>query len=325
MAATPREALQRRGVAETKVASNGAVAPTREDPMDRAYEELRTVRAMEIEDTASEEIAARKAQARLERTKAEAATAELNAHLQELSAAARGGGQGNEVMLAIVQMLQGDKAALLDANKELGAQIGQIQQTIAAGLRADVATAKDADAMNVVTQNVATFKAMYEAVRGIMPEPAPSVAASVPAGSIQDQIALMRAEAEVKREGFEWEEQHARHLADYDLRRRELDHRLTMDREKHETDKRRVEGLASTLERMAPAAMSVFSDVARSRFGSTGAAVAEAATEALPSQHVKCDAVLDGGRVCGHVFEVPLGSETAACPACHVISNIRDT
>lgn len=324
MAATPREVLQRMGVADTAVRDTAGGPPvmTREDPMDRAYEDLRTVRAMEIEDAASAEISARRALATLERTKAEAQTAELSAHLAELSANARGGG-GNEVMLAIVNMLQGDKATLIDANKELAAQIGQIQQTIATGLHADVGKAESPDVMTVAIQNIATFKGLLEAVKTMMPEPA-APAMTAPIGSIQDQIALMKAEAEIKRETLKWEEQHAERMADWDLRRGESAHRQRIESDKHETDKRRVEGIASTLERFAPAAMSVFTDVARNRFGGAGAAVAEAAAEAMPlQQHIKCDAIVDG-RTCDNVFEAPIGAETAVCPACHVMSSIRD-
>lgn len=318
------DTLRKIGVpAEIAVPASALGMARKTDPYEIAIEDRRAQQAMRVYEGMDAEAEARRAESQTTKLQAELAALETRMRMMQLQEAmGDGGGDGTKALIVeLMKIMQSDKAELAAQNKDLMAQILNVHKTASDAVKEQIsqAGAKDGarghDAMTSITEQITGLHAVMQAIKTFMPQPTSELAAAT--RSAEEEIRILRAQKEIEFSAMKMREEHEARMADLRLREEDMHHRHTLDMQKFEVDKRRTDGIATTLERFAPHAMAALGDVVKSRLTVPGGAAAAAVPAQAPlvaedgTETIACPS-----EACPGSIEVKPGQSTVVCPTC---------
>lgn len=308
------DTLKKIGVPAEISVPGGIAGVVRHDPYETAIEDRRMQQAMRVYEGMDAEAEARRAEAQTTKLQAELTALETRTRMvqiqQDLGKEGDKGGM-MEVIAELMKLMQSDKAELAAQNKDLMAKVLTIQEEAAASIRQQIGQASaqrgtaGQDSMAALAEQIAGLQSVVAAMRSFMPSDGTSAAMR----NAEDELRLLKAQKEMEFTTMKMREDHEARMIELRLREEDQRHRHTLDRDRFDVDKRRMDGVASTLERFAPHAMAALGDVVKSRLAGGGQVV----SGMVASDGTETIACPSG---CGGSIEVKPGQQTVVCPTC---------
>lgn len=290
---------------------NGPAGPT--DPIESAVAELRKAAGARILMNGLEATAAHSEADRLEADlntlKRKLEFEELSAKISERTAPAAAGA---DVLLKVIEMVNGDKQQLLQANEKLRDQMSEVIMGQLAQMRDEMRTRISEGTpapMELMTQQMAAVKAVIDGASQLVPTP------SLRAATDDATVTLRMFEAEREHEFRmrQMQEESLARQAEWELRREQWRAETSMAERKLQADVSSRETFARSFETLTPQLVDAFSqNMLGAPPGQGSALPAAAQTMVLPCPH------------CQTKITVTQDATTVVCPSCQQFLQVGD-